>query len=49
MKKSVITEEDLRNYLPDRYKDLPLYIFDSLDSTNSYARNLAEILPLMLP
>lgn len=37
----VITEEEIRRYLPVRYRDNGLYLFDVLDSTNNKARQLA--------
>ena len=37
----VITEEEIRRYLPARYRDNGLYLFDVLDSTNNKARQLA--------
>lgn len=36
-----ITKENITSYLPDRYKNNPVYIYDTLDSTNILARQLA--------
>lgn len=39
--KKLITEESLRLCMPTKYNDLPIYIFDTLDSTNVQAKELA--------
>ena len=36
-----ITEDSLRACLPTRYKNLDLHIYDTIDSTNLKARQLA--------
>ena len=40
-KDTTITEESLRAALPARYKENPIHIFDTLDSTNNKAKQLA--------
>lgn len=37
----IITEENLRAFLPPRFKDNEIHIYDTLDSTNTKAKQLA--------
>lgn len=34
--------DSIRSYLPSKYQDIPVHIFDTLDSTNTYARELND-------
>jgi len=34
--------DSIRSYLPTKYQDIPVHIFDTLDSTNTYARELND-------
>lgn len=36
-----ITEDLLKSALPQKYKNIGLHVFDTIDSTNTYAKNLA--------
>jgi BirA family biotin operon repressor/biotin-[acetyl-CoA-carboxylase] ligase len=38
---NIITEESLRGYLPTKYKKNKLYLYDTIDSTNVKAKQLA--------
>lgn len=39
--KDEVTEEEIRAYLPARYRDNSLYVYDVIDSTNDLARRIA--------
>lgn len=37
-----MTVDSIRNYLPSKYQDIHVHIFDTIDSTNTYARTLVD-------